>query len=90
MSRIIIEVTLGIILIILSFLNASVISLSSRTEHIVDTSNGRIRGSSSTSRSGKTYYQYLGIPYAIPPVGKLRFEVTIRFSIFKSLNQMRL
>lgn len=42
---------------------------------------GRIRGIVSTSEySGKTYYSFLGIPYAIPPLGHLRFEV---INIFK-------
>lgn len=44
---------------------------------IVQTSFGKVVGSISSSRTGKEYYEYLGIPYALPPVGKNRFEVTL-------------
>ena len=44
---------------------------------IVNTSSGKIRGTAAVSREGKTYYQFLGIPYAKPPVGPLRFEVRL-------------
>ncbi|CAG7838552.1 unnamed protein product [Allacma fusca] len=41
---------------------------------IVDTLSGKVRGSVEVSRGGRTYFQYLGIPYARPPDGELRFE----------------
>ena len=43
---------------------------------IVDTRYGKLEGVTSTSRDGRTFYEYLGIPYAKPPVGSLRFEVS--------------
>lgn len=42
---------------------------------IVQTSSGQVIGSVSSSRTGKEFYEYLGIPYAQPPVGEKRFEV---------------
>ncbi len=42
---------------------------------VVQTSFGKVVGSISLSRTGKEFYQYLGIPYALPPVGEHRFEV---------------
>lgn len=42
----------------------------------VQISNGIIRGAVSNSRLGRPYYRFLGIPYAKPPTGELRFEVS--------------
>lgn len=39
------------------------------SEHIVETKNGKIRG---YEREGQI--EYLGIPFAKPPVGELRFK----------------
>lgn len=42
----------------------------------VNTTHGRIKGFVTvTSRKGKEYAAFLGIPYAIPPLGNLRFKV---------------
>lgn len=41
----------------------------------VRTSLGDIRGYYKISRHGRKYEAYEGIPYAQPPVGKLRFKV---------------
>ena len=40
---------------------------------IVDAPWGRIRGLDSVSVSGLNYSSYLAIPFALPPVGELRF-----------------
>ena len=48
---------------------------------IVSTENGRVRGILGTSRDGRTYVSFLGIPYAIPPVGPLRFEVSAELTV---------
>ncbi|KAJ9593458.1 hypothetical protein L9F63_014987, partial [Diploptera punctata] len=43
-------------------------------EVIVEIEQGRISGATlTTSRSNKTYFSFVGIPYAKPPVGNLRF-----------------
>jgi hypothetical protein len=45
---------------------------------VVETTSGLVRGSmgiTSISRLGRPYYQFLGVQYAKPPIGDLRFEV---------------
>ncbi|XP_060523457.1 juvenile hormone esterase-like [Cylas formicarius] len=43
---------------------------------LVDTENGKVRGKTLTSPSNKTFYAFQGIPYAVPPIGDLRFQAT--------------
>jgi hypothetical protein len=42
---------------------------------IVEISNGKLQGKISTSRDGRNYFEFLGVRYARPPVGDLRYEV---------------
>ncbi|KAL1501171.1 hypothetical protein ABEB36_006552 [Hypothenemus hampei] len=35
---------------------------------------GKIRGTTSTSLTGETFHKFLGIPFAKPPLGELRFK----------------
>ena len=45
---------------------------------IVQVEQGKIRGKQSTSKySRKKYCSFLGVPYAKPPVGDLRFMVNL-------------
>ena len=44
----------------------------------VDSQYGRIVGESFTLHNGKTVNRFHGIPYAKPPVGPLRFKVSVR------------
>ncbi|XP_049961935.1 venom carboxylesterase-6-like [Schistocerca serialis cubense] len=44
---------------------------------VVEIADGKVRGRVMTSRSGRRFYAYLGIPYAEPPVGPLRFGLPI-------------
>ena len=37
---------------------------------------GSVQGIISQSRDGRDFYEWLGIPYAEPPVGDLRFAVS--------------
>lgn len=39
---------------------------------------GGVKGYYKTSQNGRKYEAYEGIPYALPPTGKLRFKVNIR------------
>ncbi|CAL8105116.1 unnamed protein product [Orchesella dallaii] len=41
---------------------------------VVDTMSGAVRGKTGISRNGRVFMEYLGIPFASPPVGDLRFE----------------
>lgn len=51
----------------------------------VQTKSGKIRGHYLTSYKGNKYEAYQGIPYALPPVGKRRFEVRIiKYKFFVS------
>lgn len=52
-------------------------------EALVTTFYGRIQGRYlKMIYSQKPYYAFQGIPYAKPPLGKLRFKVTYTFIIF--------
>lgn len=42
---------------------------------LVDTEHGRISGIVERSMEGQQFYSFYGIPYAKPPLGKLRFKV---------------
>ena len=43
---------------------------------IIETKNGQISGHIDITEDG-TYYKFKRIPYAIPPLGNLRFLVSI-------------
>lgn len=47
---------------------------------VVETRAGKVRGSTVQSILGKVYYAFKGIPYARPPVGELRFQVSLQIS----------
>lgn len=44
-------------------------------EPIVTVKQGKLKGRIGTDYDGRRYYSFQGIPYAKPPVGKLRFRV---------------
>lgn len=44
-------------------------------EPIVEIQNGPIRGVIKKTVEGREYCAFLGIPYAKPPIGNLRFKV---------------
>lgn len=44
---------------------------------IIEVKQGQLEGTTRKSIStGKDYFCYLGIPYAKPPIGELRFQVS--------------
>jgi carboxylesterase family protein len=45
---------------------------------IVQTVYGKVQGKNGNSRDGRLFYEFLGIRYARPPIGELRYEVTIK------------
>jgi carboxylesterase type B len=44
---------------------------------VVRVTQGDLRGRKIITKSGLQYYSFQGIPYAAPPVGNLRFKVSI-------------
>lgn len=43
-------------------------------EAIIETKNGKIKGTSKISRLEQQYYAFFGVPYGKPPIGNLRFK----------------
>ena len=56
-------------------------SIVARDNPIVKIKNGTIEGTFMKSRNGREFAAYRGIPYALPPLGELRFEVRIKIVI---------
>lgn len=46
---------------------------------IVTIKDGKIQGNQKTNLNEETFYCFLSIPYAKPPVGDLRFKVIFTF-----------
>ena len=55
------------------FLLCALMSFAAAHERIVQTSYGKIKGTVS-ELNGKAYTEFLGVPFAAPPVGGLRFK----------------
>ncbi|XP_046396629.1 juvenile hormone esterase-like [Ischnura elegans] len=53
---------------------AAVLHYAAAQDPTVRTLLGSVRGTTMTSRSGRTIYSFLGMRYAEPPVGELRFK----------------
>lgn len=48
---------------------------SSALSPVVKIADGEIAGAEALSWNGRPFYAFQGIPYAAPPIGKLRFKV---------------
>lgn len=52
-------------------------SLALGEEPIVNTNLGKVQGQYAMTRGGRQIATFLGMPYAKPPIGTLRFKVNI-------------
>lgn len=68
----------SLILCLLIAFSYTIATRNVKNEPIVNTRTGHIRGLVQESITGDKYLAFKGIPYAKPPVGQLRFEVSIR------------
>ena len=50
-------------------------SIFATADPIVKIKNGTLEGTFMRSRKGREFAAFRGIPYALPPLGELRFEV---------------
>ncbi len=51
-----------------------ILLIGSVSAEIVEIDNGRVLGTTLTSRLGRSFYGFMGIPYAQPPIDSLRFQ----------------
>ena len=61
--------------LLLWFLNYQLFSLNALPQ--VKLLQGMVDGKLMISESGQKYFGFFGIPYALPPVGPLRFKVSL-------------
>nr|CAD7575574.1 unnamed protein product [Timema californicum] len=52
------------------------------SHHVVNITNGALRGKKVTTCNGVTYWSFEGIPYALPPVGPNRFKIFLVGGMF--------
>ncbi|XP_068242648.1 carboxylic ester hydrolase-like [Palaemon carinicauda] len=66
--------TLRLIFLLLCVTTWTVIGDGIQDAPIANTENGQVVGIQESSTKGKTFFSYYSIPFAKPPVGKLRFK----------------
>ncbi len=57
---------------------------------IVTTKSGKVRGYKTKSPLDYEYFNFIGIPYAKPPIGELRFKVSFSFYCCTITPRMRI
>lgn len=50
-------------------------------EPVVNVKQGRLRGAEIKSPVGGTFLSFKGVPFAQPPVGDLRFKVSLQLGL---------
>lgn len=71
LHRIVAHVIIPSVLILLFWLYKVTVSIPSP---VITTLSGKVQGGTAYSREGRAYWQFVGIPYAKPPVGHLKFQ----------------
>ena len=70
------KLLLLILVNVICYFTTSVIALDADADVVVDTNSGPVHGlPSKTLFENKPYIAFRGIPYAVPPLGALRFKV---------------
>ncbi|XP_066965031.1 bile salt-activated lipase-like isoform X2 [Macrobrachium rosenbergii] len=64
-------------------------SMESEEPVVLDTPSGRIRGEKYLLADGTRGLRFLGIPYAKPPVGNLRFAAPVEYGSWKGILEAR-
>lgn len=68
---------------ILVALNLRFLSTSAMAEPVIETEQGKLKGQVTINCNGFSYFTFMGIPYAKPPVGEYRFSVScVTLSIY--------
>lgn len=67
--------------------SSKVLGTAFRDPPLITIDVGQVMGTVAESNTGKTVYQYLGIPYAQPPIDPLRFEPPVPVGQFQSIIQ---
>lgn len=62
---------------------------SHREEVTVRIKAGQVKGFKIASSYNYQYYNFIGIPYAKPPIGELRFKVYMFFQIMENVQLFR-
>ncbi len=56
---------------------------------VISLSDGKVQGIVQYSRNGIPYWVFRGIPFAVPPVGQLKFEPPVQIGSWEGVKQVR-